>query len=123
VKEIKNPIRDRLIVVGIVFGILASVWGIFTYIGTLARCEDVKAVDQKIDKMINKIDQKIDKSLKTMDYQFKVIQLKAKEDQIYEIERKYGKDPKDPVEKDHLERLKRERDQLLREMKVLEKSE
>ena len=89
--------------------IIGTCWGVFTYLDRYALCEDVK-----------KVDQKVDKAYQMMEYKFKDLQLESKEKRIYEIEQKVGKVPKDPIVRETLEQLKRDKDKIEREMKKME---
>lgn len=110
--------KEKLALIGVLILIAGACYGVFTYWDkNFARCEDVKKVDQKVEKT----DQKVDKTLQIMDYKFKALQLETKEDRIYKIEEKAGKVPKDQIVAETLEKLKREREQILREMDKMEK--
>jgi hypothetical protein len=102
--------KDKLIAIGLIFGLLASCYGVFTFLERYALCEDLKKVDQKTDKI-----------MQMMDYKFKAMELKTNEDRIYDMEKRYGSSPSDSTKKADLEKLKREREQILREMKEIKK--
>jgi len=103
----------------VIFGVA---WEFFVYMDTnLARCGDVKKVEQRIETTGQKLDEKLDKSLKEMDFRFSKIELKTVEDRIYDAEKKYGSVPADPVKAAELNKLKRERETILRQMEEIKK--
>jgi hypothetical protein len=136
-KNKPTPLRDKLILVGIVFGILSTIWLVFSYVGNLAKCEDVKQSEQRTEKIFQKMDEKIDRSISIMEQKSKEIDQKYKEnerlfdykllglekkqidEEISQIERNYGSPPKDPIKKADLERLKRRREEILIEQGML----
>ena len=97
--------KDKLSLIIVLVAIFSISFGIFTYLGRYALCEDVKRVEQKTDKM-----------MQIMDYKFKYMELKTTEERIYNIEKRYGVNPRDQNKKAELEKLRREREQILREM-------
>jgi replication fork clamp-binding protein CrfC len=101
---------------------VSPAWEFFVYMDTnLARCEDVKKVEQRIETTGQKLDEKLDKSLKEMDFRFSKLELKTVEDRIYDAEKKYGSVPADPVKAAELNKLKRERETILRQMEEIKK--
>ena len=86
--------------------ILSFAFGAWFYIDkTKANCEDVK-----------KIDYKVDKTQQMMEFKFKALDLKTTEDRIYDMEKRYGKNPTDSTKAAELEKLRREREQTIRDM-------
>ena len=112
-------IKQIFITIGLIFGLIASCYAVFTYLERYALCDDVKKVEQKADQKINGVDKKTEKMMQMMDYKFKAMELKTNEDRIYDTEKRYGSSPSDAVKKADLEKLKREREQILREMKEI----
>ncbi len=93
-----------------VLTIVGMCFGAWFYIdGKKADCADVQKVDQKADKI-----------MKMMDYKFLALQLETKEDRIYKIEEQSGKVPKDKSARESLEKLKREKGRIMREMEKME---
>ena len=117
----KKPasLRDKLTIIGIIFGLLISCWGVFTYLERYALCETVDKVVQKIDRQMEMMEQKQNKQMEIMDYKLLALELKQVEEQIYQIEKNFGAVPKDPNKKADLERLKRRREEILMEQRVL----
>jgi len=89
--------------------IIGACYGAFTYLGKYALCEDVK-----------KVEQKVDKTMEIMEYKFKAIQLETIEDRIYRARERAGKNPTQ-TDKDRMNELERDREKVEREMKVMEK--
>ncbi len=102
--------KEKLAIIGGLIMIIGACYGVFTYLGKYALCEDVQ-----------KVEQKVDKTLQLMEYKFKAIQLETIENRIDKIEDRSGKNPKDPAERERLKQLERDREKVEREMKVMEK--
>ncbi len=102
--------KEKLGIIIAILVIFGACWGGFTYLEKYALCEDVKKVEQKTDKM-----------MQIMELKFKAIDLKTTEDRIYDMEKRYGKSPSDSSKQADLEKLRREREQTLREMEDIKK--
>ena len=107
--------------IGVVLVLLVTVWGSFEYLERFALCGEVQKVDQKMDKAIEMLDKKTEKMILYFDYKFLAAELKSKEERIYEKEKEIAKNPNDLVKKAELENLKRERDQIIRDMQNIKK--
>jgi hypothetical protein len=114
-----TSIKDKLIIIGLVFGLVATCYGIFSYLERYALCETVDKVVQKFEKAMEQMDIRQQKSMDIMDFKLLASELKQVEEQIYQIEKNYGSTPKDPVKKADLERLKRRREEILIEQRML----
>ena len=105
--------------------LLAFCWGIFTYLGQYALCADVSQMNQKtnekMDKAIEMMDKKTNKMMEFFDYKFLAAELKLVEERIYEKEKEIAKNPNDLVKKAELENLKRQREQVIRDMQSIKK--
>ena len=110
-----------LIGIGVVFGLLVTCWGGFTYLERYALCGEVQKMDQKMDKAIEMMEKKTEKMINYFDYKFLTAELKATEERIYEKEKEIAKNPNDLVKKAELENLKRKRDQIIRDMQDTKK--
>ena len=113
-RKFNNGVRSRamqkiLAIIGGLILITGFIWGIFTYLERYALCEDVK-----------KVDQKVEKTMEMMQYSFKEFQLESKEKRISEIEKKAGKSPKDPIVAETLEQLRKDKVKLEKEMRKIE---
>ncbi len=102
--------------IGAVIVILIACWGVFTYLEKYALCAEVSKMDQKMDKAIEMMDMKTNKMMEFFDYKFLAAELKSVEERIYEKEKEIAKNPTDGVKKAELDKLKRDRENLLREM-------
>jgi hypothetical protein len=118
-KKKPTTLKDKLITVGLIFGLLATCYGIFTYLERYASCETVDRVVQTFEKQMKMMDERQQKSMDLMDYKLLAYELKQTEEQIYQIEKNYGQSPSDPVKKADLERLKRRREEILIEQRTL----
>ena len=98
-----------LAIIGGLILITGFIWGVFTYLERYALCEDVK-----------KVDQKVDKTMEMMQYSFKEFQLESKEKRISDIEKKAGKSPRDPLVLETLEQLRKDKVKLEKEMRKIE---
>jgi len=114
-----KTLKPILAIIGIVLGLLITVWGGYTYLEKYATAEEVKKLDQKSDKVLQMMDEKTEKMQKIMDYKFSSYELKVNEDRIYEKEKETIKNPKDATKRADLEKLKREREKILLEMKEI----
>jgi hypothetical protein len=119
--------KQIFIGIGIILGLLVTVWGGFEYLEkyalkiSTASSAEVQKVDQKMDKAIEMLDKKTEKMINYFDYKFLVAELKAIEERIYEKEKEIAKNPNDLVKKAELESLKRQREQIIRDMKNIKK--
>lgn len=95
------------IAIGIVFGLLISCWGVFTYLEKYALCEDMK-----------KLDQKVDKGQQIMEYKFKAIQLETIENRIYRAKEDAGKSPT-KADKDKLHDLEQDKKKVEMELEEI----
>jgi len=95
--------REKLIVLGIVFGLIASVWAANEYLDRYQLCADAKQTQ------------------KMNEYKFKSIDLRTINQQIYELQKQFGVNPKDNEKAAELEKLKQERKQIEDEMMDLKK--
>ena len=111
--------KDKLVIIGLIFGLVATCYGVFTYLDRFALCETVDKVAQKFEKAMEQMDIRQQKSMEIMDYKLLALELKQVEEQIYQIEKNFGSTPKDPAKKADLERLKRRREEILIEQRVL----
>lgn len=102
--------KEKLAIILIILGIIGITWGSFAYLGRYALGDDVKKVEQKIDGV-----------QKQMDFKFKYLELKTIEDRIYDTEKRYGASPTSSEKKADLEKLKRDREQAIREMEEIKK--
>ena len=116
-----NRMKEKLAVIITLIVIAGACYGVFTYLEKYALCEDVKKVEEKTDKQIQMIEKKTEGVQKQMDYKFKAIDLKTTEDRIYDMEKRYSKAPKDSVKQADLDKLRREREQILRDMEDIKK--
>jgi hypothetical protein len=111
--------------IGIVLVLLAACWAVFTYLGQYALCADVSQSNQKInekmDKAIEMMEKKTDKMINYFDYKFLAAELKAIEESIYQKEQEIAKSPNDRVKQAELEKLKRQREQVIRDMQGIKK--
>lgn len=113
--------KQIFIGIGVILGLLVTVWGGFEYLGKYALCGEVQKMDQKMDKAIEMMEKKTDKMIEYFDYKFLVAELKSIEERIYEKEKEIAKSPNDLVKKAELENLKRQRDQVIRDMDSIKK--
>ena len=111
--------KDKLAVIVIIIGLAGSCYGFFTFMERYALCETVDKVTQKFEKAMEQMDQRQQKSMEIMDYKLLALELKQVEEQIYQLEKNFGATPKDPAKKADLERLKRRREEILIEQRVL----
>jgi len=118
-KNKPTPLKDKLIIIGLILGLVATCYGIFTYLERYALCETVDKVTQKFDKAMEQMDIRQQKQMDLIDYKLLALELKQVEEQIYQIEKNFGSTPKDPVKKADLERLKRRREEILIEQRTL----
>lgn len=93
--------KEKLIVIGIIFGLFASAWGVHTYLTRYALCSDVAE-----HKMVT-------------EYRFKAIDLRTLNQQIYELQKQFGVNPVNQEKAAELEKLKQERKQTEDEMKMI----
>ena len=111
--------------IGVVLGLLVTVWASFTYLEKYALGADVSQMGQKInekmDKAIEMLDKKTDKMINYFDYKFLAAELKSIEERISEKEKEIAKNPNDLVKKAELENLKRQREQVIRDMTSIKK--
>ena len=111
--------------IGVIFGLLVTCWAGFTYLEKYALGADVSQMSQKInekmDKAIEMMDKKTNKMMEFFDYKFLAAELKSLEERIYEKEKEIAKNPKDLVKKAELENLKRQREQVIRDMTSIKK--
>jgi hypothetical protein len=125
-----SGLKQVLIGIGVIFGLLVTCWGGFAYLDQYARRETVQKLDQKMDKGVEMMEQRQQKSLDIMDqkskasgreFDFKLLglELKQLEEQIYQMEKNYTSTPKDPIKRADLERMKRRRDAILIEQQSL----
>jgi pyruvate/2-oxoacid:ferredoxin oxidoreductase beta subunit len=125
-----SGLKQVLIGIGVIFGLLVTCWGGFTYLDQYARCETVQKLDQKIDKgmemmkeqqqkSMDILDQKSKSSEREFDFKLLGLELKQLEEQIYQMEKNYTSTPKDPIKRADLERMKRRRDAILIEQQSL----
>ncbi len=117
--------KEKLAVIGGLILLAGFIWGVFNYVGKLATCE---AVDKQFEKMqqtqqkqVEYFEQKTNKMEKLFDLKFASQELKSIEDQIYQIEKNYGTTPKDPGKRADLEKLRRDRERIIQEIKTLKK--
>lgn len=97
--------------IGGILVILAASFGAWFFIdGKKADCEDVQKVEQKVEGI-----------QKQMDFKFKHLELKTVEERIYDTEKRYGSTPTSSEKKADLEKLRREREQVIREMEEIKK--
>ncbi len=113
--------KEKLAVVVIIIGLIAGVWKGFTYLERYALCAEVSKMDQKMDKAIEMMDKKTNKMIEFFDYKFLAAELKSLEERIYEKEKELAKNPKDLIKKAELEQLKRQREQVIRDMQGIKK--
>jgi hypothetical protein len=99
--------KEKLAVIGALILIAGTCYGVFTYLGRYALCEDVK-----------KIDQKVDKTQQIMEYKFKAIQLETIENRIYRAKEEVGKNPT-KADKDKLHDLEQDKKKVLMEMEQI----
>lgn len=109
-------LKQILVAIGVVLGLLLTCWGGFTYLEKYALCEDVKIIDNKTNKMMEMYDKKIDANQRLVDYKFLTYELKTVESRIYDKEKEIAENPRNETKKVELERLKRDRDDVLRRM-------
>ena len=124
-KKKQTGMREKILAVIAFFGLVAMIWGVFTYLERFALCETTnkqfEMMKQTQQKQMEYFDQKTEKMQQLFDYKLKDMELKSVEEQIYRIEKEFGTSPKDPTKKADLERLRREREKIMQEMKVLQK--
>jgi len=115
--------KEKLTVIVIVLGLVATIWGAFSYFGRFALCEATdkrfEAVEQTQKKQMEMLEQKTNRMEQLFDYKLKVQELKSTEEQIYRIEKDFGTSPKDPLKRADLEKLRRDRERIMLEMKAL----
>jgi len=111
--------------IGTIFMLLLACWGVFTYLERYALGADVSQMNQKanekMDKAIEMLDKKTDKMINYFDYKFLAAELKSIEERISEKEKEIAKNPNDLVKKAELENLKRQREQVIRDMTSIKK--
>jgi len=93
--------KEKLVVIGIVFSLIAVVWGANKYFDRYALCADVKQQQQM------------------NEYKFKSIDLRTINQQIYELQKQFGVTPGNKEKAAELEMLKQERKQIEDEMRDL----
>ncbi len=117
--------KEKLGVVITVLVIAGICWGAFTYLKQYALCAEVSQMNQKInekmDKAIEMLDKKTDKMMNYFDYKFLAAELKSIEERISEKEKEIAKNPNDLVKRAELEKLKRQREQIIRDMTSIKK--
>ena len=113
--------KQIFIGIGVVLGVLVTVWGGFEYLEKYALCGEVQKMDQKMDKAIEMLEKKTEKMVEYFDYKFLVAELKTVEERIYEKEKEIAKSPNDLVKRAELESLKRQREQIVRDMQSIKK--
>lgn len=101
-----------LIGIGVVFGLLVTVGGSYTYLERYALCANVN-------KQFEVMDQKQQQDKILFQFELKSLELKQINEQIYQIEKNYGIMPKDPIKRADLERLKRQREEIMIEQRLL----
>jgi hypothetical protein len=119
----KEKIKEILAVIIVIFVVTGTVWASFTYLERYALCASVdkqfEMIEQKQKKQMEKIDQDIKQDKVLFQYELKKLELKQIEEQIYQMEKNFGAMPKDPIKRAELERLKRQREELLIEQRIL----
>ena len=104
--------KEKLAVIGSLVFLLITAFGVNSHF------ESRFALAQHL----QKAEQKIDKAIQIMDYKFKSLQSQSLQDRIWKIEDRYGKNPNDPTVRDTLRKLYQEKEQIDRELKVMERS-
>jgi len=95
--------KEKLIIVGSIIVLLVFLWGIVTYMDRYELCVDAQQKQQM------------------NEYKFKAIDLRSINEQIYHLEKAFGIKPENKEKAAELEKLKREREEVLEEMKGLKK--
>jgi len=101
--------KEKLAIIGALIAISVACWGVFTYLEKYALCEDVK-----------KIEQKMDKGQQIMEYKFKAIQLETIENRIYRAKEDAGKNPT-KTDKDKLHDLEQDKKKVEMELEEIKK--
>ncbi len=113
-KKSKIVTRERILALTAFFVLIAFVWGAFTYLERFA-------LGATVEKQIKYIEEKTNKMEKLYDLKFLTHELKTVEDQIFQFEKNFGTTPKNPEKRAELERLRRERERIIMEIKALQK--
>lgn len=117
--------KEKVITIGVILGLVATIWGAFSYLGRFALCETTdkqfEMIKQTQQKQMEYIEQKTNKMEQLFDLKFLSQELKSVEDQIYRIEKDFGTSPKDPVKRADLEKLRRDRQRIMLEIETLRK--
>jgi len=97
--------KEKLVVIGIVFSLIAVVWGANKYFDRYALCADVKQQQQM------------------NEYKFKSIDLRTINQQIFDLQKAFGVKPTNKEKAAELEKLMQEREGIKEEMKGLKGGE
>ena len=117
--------KEKIGIIVAFFALVAIIWGAFSYLDRFALCETTdkkfQAIEDGQKKQMEYFDQKTKKMEKYFDLKIFAQELKLVEEQIYQKEKKYGVSPKDQSVRAELEKLKRDRERIIREMNELKK--
>lgn len=115
--------KEKLAVIGGLILLAGFIWGIFNYVGKLATCEAVdkqfEMMKQTQQKQMEYIEQKTNKMEQLFDLKLLTQELKSVEEQIYRIEKDFGTSPRDPIKRADLEKLRRDRERIMAEIRAL----
>ena len=118
----RKDIIEKLITIGVFIGLI---WGAFSYLDRFALCETTEKKFQMIEeaqkKQMEYFDQKTNKMEKYFDLKILAQELKLIEEQIYQIEKEFGVSPKSASKRADLEKLRRDRERIMNEMKAVQK--
>ena len=117
--------NGKLITIGIFLGLIVSVWGAFSYLERFALCETTdkkfEMMEQRQQKQMEMLERKTNNMEKLFDLKILAQELKSVEEQIYRIEKEFGVSPRDSIRRADLEKLRRDRERIIQEMKLLQK--
>ena len=117
--------KEKILAIVAFFGLIAIIWGAFSYLERYALCETTnkqfQMMEERQQKAIQYFDQKTDKMEKLFDLKLLNQELKSINEQIYQMEKNFGVSPKDPVKRADLEKLRRDRERVMSEIKALQK--
>jgi hypothetical protein len=120
-----KKMKEKILALLAFFALVTIVWQASNYLDKYALCETTnkqfEMMKQVQQEQMKYIEHKTNKMEQLFDLKFKTQELKSVEEQIYQIEKNFGTSPKDPIKRADLEKLRRDRERIMLEMKALEK--
>ena len=124
-KKPKIITKESILAITAFFGLVVFIWQAFAYLERFALCETTnkqfEMMKQAQQEQMKYMEQKTEKMEKYYDLKFLTHEQKAIEEQIYQMEKNFGTSPKDPGKRADLEKLRRDRERIMLDIKALQK--